>query len=63
MIRQLKTFVAVAQEGTFAGAGQKIGLTQAAVSAQIQRLEEHLATACSTAPAARPSSTGRARKP
>ncbi|MEJ2802616.1 LysR family transcriptional regulator [Comamonadaceae bacterium PP-2] len=42
MIRQLKTFVAVAQEGTFAGAGQKIGLTQAAVSAQIQRLEEHL---------------------
>lgn len=42
MIRELKTFIAVAQEGTFAGAGQKIGLTQAAVSAQIQRLEEHL---------------------
>lgn len=42
MIRELKTFIAVAQEGTFAGAGQWIGLTQAAVSAQIQRLEEHL---------------------
>jgi len=42
MLRELKTFVAVAQEGTFAAAGQKIGLTQAAVSAQIQRLEEHL---------------------
>jgi len=42
MLRELKTFLAVAQEGTFAAAGQKIGLTQAAVSAQIQRLEEHL---------------------
>jgi DNA-binding transcriptional LysR family regulator len=40
MIRILKTFIAVAQEGTFAKAGQKIGLTQAAVSAQIHRLEE-----------------------
>lgn len=39
MIRELKTFVAVAREGTFAAAGQRIGLTQAAVSAQMQRLE------------------------
>ena len=39
MIRELKTLIAVAQEGTFAAAGGKIGLTQAAVSAQIQRLE------------------------
>jgi len=42
MIRELKTFIAVAREGTFAAAGDRIGLTQAAVSAQMQRLEQHL---------------------
>jgi DNA-binding transcriptional LysR family regulator len=42
MIRELRTLVAVAQEGTFAAAAQKIGLTQAAVSAQMQRLEAEL---------------------
>ncbi len=42
MIRELKTFVAVAREGTFAAAGQRIGLTQAAVSAQMKRLEDEL---------------------
>lgn len=42
MFRELKTFVAVAREGTFAATGQKIGLTQAAISAQMQRLEEAL---------------------
>jgi DNA-binding transcriptional LysR family regulator len=42
MIRELKTFVAVTREGTFAAAGNKIGLTQAAVSAQMQRLEAEL---------------------
>lgn len=42
MIRELKTLIAIASAGTFAGAGQKIGLTQAAVSAQMQRLEEAL---------------------
>jgi DNA-binding transcriptional LysR family regulator len=42
MIRELKTFVAVAREGTFARAGDRIGLTQAAVSAQMQRLEAGL---------------------
>ncbi|HWT35806.1 MAG TPA: LysR family transcriptional regulator [Paraburkholderia sp.] len=39
MIRELKTLIAVSQEGTFAAAGSRIGLTQAAVSAQMQRLE------------------------
>lgn len=42
MIRELTTFLAVAREGTFAGAGERIGLTQAAVSAQMQRLEAQL---------------------
>jgi DNA-binding transcriptional LysR family regulator len=42
MIRELKTFLAVVQYGTFATAGYQIGLTQSAVSAQIQRLEEEL---------------------
>lgn len=42
MIRELRTFVVVARDGTFAGAGQRIGLTQAAVSAQMQRLENEL---------------------
>ncbi len=34
--------MAVARHGTFAGAGAHIGLTQSAVSAQMQRLEAHL---------------------
>lgn len=42
MIRELKTLMAVAREGTFAAAGERIGLTQAAVSAQMQRLEAEL---------------------
>lgn len=42
MLRELRTLVAVAREGTFAAAGNKIGLTQAAVSAQMQRLESEL---------------------
>ncbi|OWT56891.1 LysR family transcriptional regulator [Candidimonas nitroreducens] len=45
MIRELKTFIAVAQEGSFAAAGNKIGLTQSAVSAQMQRLENELGLA------------------
>lgn len=42
MIRELQTLVAISREGTFAAAGNKIGLTQAAVSAQIARLESEL---------------------
>jgi DNA-binding transcriptional LysR family regulator len=42
MIRELKTLLAIAREGTFAAAGEKVGLTQAAVSAQMQRLEAEL---------------------
>ncbi|MBD8474817.1 LysR family transcriptional regulator [Pseudomonas sp. CFBP 8770] len=42
MIRELKTFICVAQRGTFAAAGQQVGLTQSAVSAQIRSLEETL---------------------
>jgi DNA-binding transcriptional LysR family regulator len=42
MIPELRTLIAVAREGTFAAAGERIGLTQAAVSAQMQRLEAEL---------------------
>lgn len=42
MIRELKTLIAVAQSGTFAAAGANIGLTQAAVSAQMARLEQEI---------------------
>ncbi|WP_142847183.1 LysR family transcriptional regulator [Telmatospirillum sp. J64-1] len=42
MIRELRTFVTIAKQGSFAAAGQKIGLTQSAVSAQIRNLEEAL---------------------
>ena len=39
MLTELKTFIAVAQAGTFTAAGRSLGLTQSAVSAQIKRLE------------------------
>ena len=42
MIKEFKTFLAVARDGTFTGAGVHLGLTQSAVSAQIKRLEEYL---------------------
>jgi DNA-binding transcriptional LysR family regulator len=42
MLSELKTFIAVSRYGTFSAAGARIGLTQSAVSAQIQRLEEEL---------------------
>lgn len=42
MIRELKTFLATARCGSFAAAGNQIGLTQSAVSAQIKNLEAAL---------------------
>lgn len=42
MIPELRTLIAVARHGTFAAAGEHIGLTQSAVSSQIKRLEESL---------------------
>nr|WP_298145709.1 LysR family transcriptional regulator [uncultured Pseudomonas sp.] len=42
MLRELKTFLMVARHGTFAAAGQQVGLTQSAVSAQIRVLEQGL---------------------
>lgn len=42
MITELKTFLAVCKHGTFAATGERIGLTQSAVSSQIKRLEEEL---------------------
>ena len=42
MLRELKTFVAVARLGSFAAAGQAVGLTASAVSAQIRNLESEL---------------------
>lgn len=42
MISELRTFIAVCRRGTFAAAGDSIGLTQSAVSSQIKRLEDSL---------------------
>ncbi|MDB5891170.1 MAG: LysR family transcriptional regulator [Polaromonas sp.] len=45
MIAELKTLIAVVRYGGFSAAGNHIGLTQSAVSSQIQRLEESLGLA------------------
>nr|WP_156333585.1 LysR substrate-binding domain-containing protein [Achromobacter insuavis] len=45
VIKEFKTFIAVARDGTFTGAGAQLGLTQSAVSAQIKRLEDYLGVA------------------
>jgi DNA-binding transcriptional LysR family regulator len=42
MLTEFRTFVAVARDGSFTGAGRRLGLTQSAVSAQIRRLEAFL---------------------
>lgn len=42
MLKELRTLIAVAKHGTITAAARQIGLTQAAASAQIQRLEETL---------------------
>ena len=42
MIIELRTLIAVARYGTFSAAGERIGLTQAAVSGHMRRLEESL---------------------
>ncbi|AKJ69655.1 LysR family transcriptional regulator [Pandoraea thiooxydans] len=42
MLTELRTFIAVCRLGTFQAAGDRIGLTQSAVSSQIKRLEESL---------------------
>lgn len=44
-VRTLKTFLAVARHGTFAAAGNEIGLTPAAVGLQMRALEEELGQA------------------
>ncbi|MFM8929576.1 MAG: LysR family transcriptional regulator [Betaproteobacteria bacterium] len=41
-IRTLQTFLTTARLGSFAAAGQEIGLTSAAVSLQIRMLEQEL---------------------
>ncbi|RAU40319.1 MULTISPECIES: LysR family transcriptional regulator [unclassified Pseudomonas] len=42
MIREIKTFISVARRGSFAAAGQEVGLSPSAVSAQIRTLEDGL---------------------
>lgn len=42
MIVELRTLLAVARHGTFSAAGDRLGLTQAAVSGHMRRLEEAL---------------------
>jgi DNA-binding transcriptional LysR family regulator len=42
MLKELRTFLAIARHGTFSRTADAVGLTQSAVSAQIRRLEEAL---------------------
>ena len=42
MITELRTLIAIARYGTFRAAGDRVGLTQAAVSGHMHRLEEAL---------------------
>ncbi|WP_106478788.1 LysR family transcriptional regulator [Phytohalomonas tamaricis] len=44
MLDELKTLLAVVRHGTFAAAGERIGLSQSAVSARIRQLEARLGT-------------------
>ncbi len=41
-IRQLKTFVAIAEHGTFAAAAEAMALTQSAVSVQVKNIEDEM---------------------
>ncbi len=41
-IRQLKTFVAIAEQGTFAAAAEAMALTQSAVSVQVKNIEDEM---------------------
>ena len=43
-LRHLKTLIAIAEHGSFAAAGDAIGLTQSAVSLHVKALEEDLET-------------------
>jgi DNA-binding transcriptional LysR family regulator len=48
MIRYLRTFVVAAETRSFSAAGNRLGLTQSAVSTQIRRLEDELGYALFT---------------
>ena len=48
-IRVLKTFLAVVEQGSFAAAGNQVGLTPAAVALQIKTLERTSSSSCLTA--------------
>jgi DNA-binding transcriptional LysR family regulator len=45
VLRELRTLLAIARHGTFAAAGEEVGLTQSAVSAQVRRMEEEFGAA------------------
>jgi len=51
-LRQLRTFVTVAEQGTVSGAALRLRIAQPALSRQISHLEDSLASSCSTACAA-----------
>ncbi|MCH8167668.1 MAG: LysR family transcriptional regulator [Proteobacteria bacterium] len=53
-LRQLRTLVAIAEQGSFTAAGNAVGLSHSAISLHVKALEQELGHRWSTAPGARP---------
>ena len=53
-LRNLQTFLAIVDEGSFSAAARRLGITQPSVSEQVRALEEHFGQPLFARPAATP---------
>jgi DNA-binding transcriptional LysR family regulator len=60
-VRHLRTLIAIANSGSFAAAGEEVGLTQSAVSQQVKAMETEFGVALFNRAARPPSLTGQGR--